>query len=122
MRYKDISPTMRLWIGGFQAFRNMGFKSDDLTCYVSQSMRHGVLSAFVQLKAQGKEFLLECGPVADGPTFLAEYRKVCLAINSGEIPQADLDRIWQESEPFQDKVGFAAAVSMKGFRPPKSLS
>jgi hypothetical protein len=123
VRYEDISPTMRRWVGGREAFRKMGFSADDLYCLVSKSARFGgVLSAFVHLQAQGKQFDLECGPVASEEAFSAEYKRVAEAINSGSIPSADLDRIWQESEPYQDKVGFATAVTMKGFVAPKSLS
>jgi hypothetical protein len=101
----------------------MGFRAEDLYCTISRSARHGgVLSAFVELHAQGKTFMLECGPVGDEVAFQNEYRRVSDAINSGKLPQKDMDRIWQESEPYQDRVGFATAVTGKGFVPPKSLS
>ena len=51
-----------------------------------------------------------------------EYKRVCEAINSGALSQADLDRIWQESEPYRDKVGFATALMLKGFSPPRGVS
>jgi hypothetical protein len=124
MKYDDISETMRRWVGGREAFRKMGYKADDLYCLISRSARNnGVLSAFVKLRTQGMDFNLECGPVGgDGTAFAAEYKKVSEAINSGAISQDDLDRIWQESEPYQDKVGFSEALAAKGFTPPKSLS
>ena len=82
----------------------------------------GALSCFVHLKDQGKEFALECGLVDDGPAFIEEYERVSTAINARKIPQADLDRIWQESEPYQKAVEFSAAVLAKGFVAPIGLS
>lgn len=122
MRYDDISPTLRAFIGGREAFRKMGFKADDLYCNISMSMRFRRLMCFVQLKAQNNVFNLEVGPVENEAAFGEEYRRVAIALNAGEIPQEDLDRIWQESEVYQNPLGFTSALLGKGFKPPKSLS
>ena len=122
MRYDDITPTMRAFVGGREAFRKMGFRPEDLYCEIAMSALSGVLSCFVSLKAQGKRFSLEVGPIRDPDAFEREYKRVAKAINAGEVSQEDLDRIWQESEPFQRRVDFVAAVIAKGFTPPGSLS
>lgn len=122
MTYDEISPTLRAFIGGREAFRKMGFKAEDLFCFISMSARHRVLTCFVQLKAQNNVFNLEVGPVADEAGFGEEYTRVAEAINKGEVPQADLDRIWQESEVYNNPLGFTKALLGKGFKPPKSLS
>jgi hypothetical protein len=130
MKYADISPTMRAFLGGREAFRKLGFRSEDLYCLISRN-RHGVLSCFVKLKAQGKEFNLEVGPLpARGDNtpsmscklFADEYKLVCDALNSVEISAEDCDRIWQESEAYQKKLDFVLAVTAKGFVLPRSLS
>jgi hypothetical protein len=141
MKYADISPTMRAFLGGREAFRKLGFRSEDLYCLISRN-RHGVLSCFVKLEAQGKEFNLEVGPlparyygglksgnaVGDNTPsmscklFANEYKLVCDALNSGEISAEDCDRIWQESEAYQKKLDFVLAVTAKGFVLPRSLS
>lgn len=122
MTYDEISPTLRAFIGGREAFRKMGFKADDLYCNIAMSMRFRRLMCFVQLKAQNNVFNLEVGPVEDGDAFGAEYRRVAEAICAGQVPQDDLDRMWQESEPYTNPLGFTKALLGKGFKPPKSLS
>ena len=123
MKYDDISEAMRRFLGGFEAFRKMGFKADDIFCLVQPSARaHGAVSCFTYLKAQGKEFSLECGLVEDEEAFSEEYTRVSTALNAHEIPQEDLDRIWLESEPFQRLADFSAAVIAKGFIPPRIAS
>ena len=122
MRYEEIHPTLRAFIGNREAFRKLGFSADDLFCSIAMSFRHSNLSCFVklQLKNKSSDFNMEVGPVEDGKTFEEEYRRVAQAIVDGEVPQADLDRMWQESECYQDKKGFLTALLSKGFHPPKS--
>jgi hypothetical protein len=122
MRYEDISPTMRAFLGGREAFRKMGFRPEDLYCEIAWSARFHVLSCFCKLDAQGKTFSLEVGPVNDPEAFEHEYERVAKAINGGEVSQEDCDRIWVESEPYRKKVEFVAAVVAKGFKPPRDLS
>lgn len=123
MTYADISPAMRAFLGGWEGFRNMGFRSSDLFCAVRRSAQHnGHLSLFCVLKTQGKEFNLECGLVDSVEETEAEYRRVGAAVAAGELPQADLDRIWQESEPYVKKVDFVLAVVNKGFAVPGHTS
>ena len=120
MKYEDISPTMRAFLGGREAFRRMGFRPEDLYCEIAWSMRFCVLSCFCKLVAQDKEFLLEVGPVDDPVTFGHEYDRITEAINSGAVSQEDCERIWIESEPCQKKVEFVTAVLAKGFKVPKA--
>jgi hypothetical protein len=125
MRYEDINPTMRRFIGAREAFRKLGFRAEDLYCLVRKSVKlRGERAVFVLLKAQDKEFLLECGPAPDLDMleFDKMYGELAEAFNSGQIPQEEVDRIWQESEPYQDKTGFATALLNKGFRFPRSQS
>jgi hypothetical protein len=87
MRYSEISPTMRAFLGAFEAFRKMGFLSDDIYCVVSRSVRlGGALGAFAVLKTQGKEFSIDCGPVTSEKDAGEEYQRVSKAVSAGEIP------------------------------------
>lgn len=115
MKYDKISPILRKFIGSREAFRRLGFSADDLYFAISPSARlKGAIGGFVKLLTQGKEFVLELGPVegnSDG--LIAEYKRFCAA--QDKVSQADMDRMWQESEPFQDKAGFVLALLAKGF-------
>jgi hypothetical protein len=123
MKYADITPTMRAFIGAREAFRKLGYGAKDLSLLVARSARHGgTLSAFVFLRAQNKTFSHECGPVKSEAAAKAEYDRVVKAINGGAVTDADLDRIYLESEPYRDKVGFATVLMLKGFVTPKGLS
>jgi hypothetical protein len=122
VKYEDITPTMRAFIGGREAFRKLGFSADNLYCLTAWSAQHDRLACFVQLRAQGKEFNLEVGFVDDEAAFGAEYKRVAAAVNSGAISLADQDRIWEESEVCQNKVGFLMAMTAKGFNWPRSFN
>jgi hypothetical protein len=119
MTYDEISPTMRSFVGGWEAFRKLGFRSRDIYLMVGKSFAlKGNLAAFVALRTQGKEFNLEVGPVASVAEAHAEYEAVAAAISAGLVPQADLDRMWQESECHQRAADFVLAVHRKGFELP----
>lgn len=119
MRYDDVSRVMRKFVGCWEAFRKLGFPATDLFCLVANSARaHGAPSLFCQLRTQDKEFTVELGVLPSGSTreqISQEYERVATAVCGREIPQDDLDRMWQESEPYADPVGFTAALLAKGF-------
>jgi hypothetical protein len=83
MTYNDITPVMRGFIGGREAFRRLGFSADDLFLQIARSATHKVTSCFVTLRTQGKEFPSNTCVSAT-------------AINHGEVSSTDLDRIWKE--------------------------
>jgi len=118
VKYDDISPTMRAFLGGREGFRKLGFRAEDLYCALHMSVRFRVLSCFVKLMAQDKEFNLEVGSVEDADEFQEEYKRVAVAINAGELPESDQDRIWQESEAHTNAFAFVMALRNKGFRIP----
>jgi hypothetical protein len=109
---------MRRFIGAFEAYRRLGFKADDIFFLVSESARFGVLSAFCLLKTQGKEFATECGPVESQEKAAAEYA----ALAMDKLPEADLERLWDESEPRQNATLFVLAIVDKGFRIPNTVN
>lgn len=123
MTYGEISLTMRSFVGGWEAFRKLGFRSRDIYLMVSKSYQlKGAFAAFVALRTQGREFNLEVGPVSSVAEAHAEYEVVAAAIAAGLVPQADLDRMWQESECHQRAADFVLAVHQKGFELPGKKS
>ena len=57
MTYGEISLTMRSFVGGWEAFRKLGFRSRDIYLMVSKSYQlKGAFAAFVALRTQGREF------------------------------------------------------------------
>jgi hypothetical protein len=119
MVYDEVSPTIRTFVDGWEAFRKLGFRSKDIYLLVAPSARlGGKLAAFVALRTQGKEFNLEVGPVEDKGNVQMEYTEVSTRIANGQVPQADLDRMWQESECHKRAADFVLAVHQKGFEIP----
>jgi hypothetical protein len=120
VKYDEITPVMRKFLGGWLGFRKLGFSADDLYCAIYKSARNqGLLSCFVTLRTQGKEFNLEIGPIDDAAALEKEYARVCGA--ASQVSQADLERIWRESEIYERKSDFIFALMNKGFElPPAS--
>jgi hypothetical protein len=120
MKYGDISPTMRGFIGCREGFRRLGFSADSLFLLINKN--NGNLSCCVKLIAQHKEFLVEVGPVDDEAAFVSEYARVCEAVNAGLLSPEDSDRIFDESIACQKRVEFCYALARKGFFFPRALS
>lgn len=120
IRYGELSSAMRAFMGGFQAFRKLGFKADDIYFGIFPSARLlGSDAVFCVLRAQGLEFNLECAPAKNRSALTAEYARVS---GDREISEEDLERIWQESEPYHRRTDFVFALVSKGFvlRDPKA--
>lgn len=116
MKYEDITPVMRNFIGNYQGFRKLGYSADDLYCQVERSVKlGGHLGVFLVLKTQGKMFSVECGPVASKEETVEEYKRICGAAGLCEIPEEDLQKIWRECEVYVRKVDFVVALRNKGF-------
>jgi hypothetical protein len=119
MRYSDITPSMRMFLGAFEALRKVGFAADDIYCMTSLSVKlHGALGIFCVLRAQGKEFSIDCGPVESEEAAQSEYQRVSTAVSTGGLDPADHDRIWRESEACQRYGHLCAALVAKGFTLP----
>jgi hypothetical protein len=122
LTYDQIHPILRGVIGVFEGMRKVGFVSDDIFVEVNRhpDLAEDELMVFVALKTQGREFLVSVGPwPCDKVDDLhAQWIVLCEAMNKNDVVQADMDRIWQESLVFRDKVGFATAIAMKGIAAP----
>jgi hypothetical protein len=123
MRYEEISPVMRGFLGAFEALRRLGFKSEDIYADVCMSARTLQRSCFAALRTQGKEFLLEIGPLEMSyEQFHEEYLRVASRESIGQILEEDLNRIYTESEAFQRRVDLVTAILLKGFVLPHGAS
>lgn len=122
MNYEDITPTMRAFVGVHEAYRKLGFKSEEIFCQVAITPTTRGLACFATLITQEKDFLAIVGDVPDADVFLAEYEVVAAAINDGTVSQEVLDRIWQESVAYNNKESFITALLSRGFIFPKAVS
>ena len=127
MKYDEISPAVRAYLGTWQVFRQLGFAAECLSPMTARSAKHGgVLTLFcVLLETRGKSFSVELGAIEqEGVTnektellVLEEYRQVALAMPS--MSEDDLRRIMEETEAFQQKVSLMMALMTKGIVLPR---
>ena len=115
MRYEDISPVLRDFLGYYQCLRNLGFSSDDIFLHYAKN-RAGVRSVFLSMTTQRKSYSIELGPCerAEGETLTAEYIRVCKAIGSKDLSVEVLKRIYRESSAF-GSMPFIKSLLDRGF-------
>jgi hypothetical protein len=122
VRYEDVPACFRKAIGVREGFRKLGFSADDLHLLAAQA--EGVskthLGVFMVLKTQGKQFNVVCGSwkKSEQRKFESLWPRVCEAVNTGSMPHADFDRMWQESPCFLNPKEFVLKLKEKGFRIP----
>ena len=118
MRYEDISPSMRTFIGSYEMMRRLGFPADNLYCQIARSARrNGVLSHFLMLRTTGKDFTIECGPVTS-ETPDEEYTIVLERIRNHELSDNDYFRIFQECDAYRDTYGLIESLRSRGIEVP----
>ena len=126
MRYDEIPEPIRHVLGCFEGYRRVGFRAEDIYCEPAptRGLPDGQIAVFATLKAQGKEFRVECGQWSekDIEALHEVWKRTCDAVNSGQVSQIDLDRIWLEGPIYGNVVGFMMALAAKGIRCPKGLS
>ena len=116
MKYDEITPAMRAFIGNREMMRRLGFCAEDIFCQSARSARnHGVMTCFLVLRTAGGEFSIECGPVRDADTLETEYAAVLAAVNSSSLSDEDLGRIFSESEAYRMTADLIAALKARGF-------
>jgi hypothetical protein len=120
MTYDEIPPVWREFLGSFEGLRKLGFESSRIFCNVAMDAVTRKLCVFCQLDAQGKTFSINCG-LASGNA-VSEYARFTTAVSEGQVPQDVLDRVWQESLVYRNKVSFVVALTAKGFAFPKGMS
>lgn len=111
--------TKRLWIA-HEAFRRLGFSSDDIYVVPHKSPHFNVLMKMVScvLKTQGKEFVWSCGSYTeekDQKAIISEWVEFATQLNSGKIPEKDLQELWKEWPVPGSISTLIQALSQKGF-------
>jgi len=118
MNYDSIHPLLRSAMGTHEGFRKAGFPASDIFVEVSASpeVSDDELMIFVMLKSHGKEFRVSIGPWPRGKEndLRDQWLALCAAVHDGTLSQDDMDRIWQESLPFNNAVDFTLAIANKG--------
>lgn len=118
MTYEEIDPTIRNFLGFWQAFRMLGFSSDDIFYQIAPSVElGGHPAAYIVLMTQGKSFSIILGAVDSmktTDTYEKLYAETTREANAGKISHETMDRVWQETLAFQDKAGFINAIHRKG--------
>ncbi len=120
MKYDDITPSMRMFIGNREGFRRIGFSADDLYCECAPSLElAGALGVYCTLKTRGKEFRVWCGPAESTEAVAAEYARVAKAAENKTLDTGSYERIWQESEVRARTVDLLRALMAKGIAVPQ---
>lgn len=114
MRLSDVAPAIRQCVGIHEAFRKLGFISDDIFVGCCGS------TAIVLLRTQGKEFSVTAGIYDGGQAkFAEEWTKTASAIRAGEVPMADLNENYETLLNSMNSFGFLVALEAKGINIPK---
>lgn len=128
MRYDDITPSMRAFLGNREMVRRLGFDADDIYMLTAQSARHGgALSLFLTIRAQGLEFNIECGTIESVKGAEAEYQRVIDAMADGSLSDDDYFRMFEASEAYRFTAALVASLQGRGFEvtipsPPRAQS
>lgn len=103
-----------------QAFRKLGFSSDNIFVSINRNgeIPGAPLWVFVLLKTQGLDFTVPAGPFeVSEETFAAKWTEFCTAFNERRIDEGDLIAAYQER--MADKhVPLVEGLLRKGFRIP----
>lgn len=119
IKYDQIHPAIRQAIGCHEGFRKLGFVSDDLFVHFNPDN-----SMLVVLKTQGKDFSVTVGWVegVSHDEWQELWASAAEAVRDQRVTQKDMDRIWQESLPFNNAHGFLMAIMSKGIRVPNAVN
>jgi len=130
MTYDEIPPVMRAALGAHEAFRKVGFSSDDIFVELakSPSAPDGHIGIFVTLKRKSPtnpkktvDYRVAVGFWPKGhkaqQKFVQGWRQLVKATQEHRVSQEDLDRCWQESEPHKKATEFVLGLVTRGMLP-----
>lgn len=122
----ELPDALQQALGAFEGFRKLGFSADNIFIIINGPMQlqqgpetcHQIL---MSLRAQDKEFKVDCGIVPDTEKrdIGDLWMDVCEAMNNETIDRDALDKVWQKSLAHRDSASFVAALVRKGFIIPK---
>lgn len=112
--------TLEECLGWFEGFRRLGFSSDDV--YFGCDVDEGrAITICMILRAQGKEFASIIGkaPPEFTPELLAkEWERVANRWNDTTVPEAERQRIYEQSFPRTSSLRFLSLVKEAGIKIP----
>jgi hypothetical protein len=110
----DIKPEYQECLGIFEAFRKLGYKSDDI--YFVSAIGGDHITVYIMLKAEGKEFTCVVGPMEGSRE---EIEKGWVHASNWWNTTTDSNRreVWLNSGVYKHKFDFLMALHAKGFTP-----
>lgn len=115
MRYNEITPVMRKFIGTFEVVRSFGFSADEIFLGTVNDLRLGCLACHLIIKAQGRSFNIVIGKIKNAETLEAEYDRVTKALSTRELQDRDVKRMALESEAYNNWPSLVMSLCAKGF-------
>ena len=120
MKYEDISPAMREFIGYYEALRRLGFPAGSIYCVVMPKPDKTFL-VFAHLEHAGRAFNVECGTTAvDKDAIVLEYKAICDAFKNNTLSEETDRRLWLESRAYKQAGALAVALLLKGIEIPNA--
>ncbi len=115
MKLEEVPPAYREAVAVHEAFRRLGFKSEDLYFRMAN-----VNQVFIQWLGKNNEnFSVVCGEVdGDKEHVFQLWTDLVKSIVSGDFPEESLQQIFNESHIFKNSVGFLTALHRKGIDVP----
>jgi len=109
-------PFDELW-ATHEFFRRCGFAPAQIFILFDREGGVGVV-----LRHAGREFVVAVArSIGEHTAFEERWSALVERINSGEVPDADLERAWRTSDIYARKIGCLAALISKGIHPVRGL-
>jgi hypothetical protein len=122
---QQLRPVLREAIGVHAIIERMGFSMSDIYMVCSRNPASDTWHVMVLLKAQGQQFVYDCGPIDIADVAVDdEWPKIAgaafAAWNGAGQPERDL--LFEHCHARKDAVPMVAAIMAKGIMPPAGES
>lgn len=119
MEFCDLPAVFREAFACHEAFRKLGFESDDIFVMTDAGRQVGMV-----LRTQGKEFTVILGFLPGRMTreeFETLWVEASECVNS-KFSKEDLDQMYENSGIFQHRESLVRGLALKGFSFPRSMN
>lgn len=121
------APVLEAW-AVWEVFRRLGFRAEDIF-WVFEPTVNAVpgpgLTLSVKLVTQGMEFRVTCSPrltEEEAKDLERESRELTELLNSELLDQGEMERVFDNSYVYRNKVKLLSALHAKGFAFPFQLN
>ena len=116
---KELLPVVEATWASFEGFRKLGFLSDDIYVVADNAGP----DVFVQVRQGERQFNFRVGPRGDLSTeqFFESWKRYAARVNSRDVPDQELERIYDVWLNNLDAVGLMLAMERKGLSIPIRL-